>query len=109
GARGGDGRLQAVRAPLADDAAEAAERGAAAWLLVVGQIVQVALDGGRCFQPCDQPPLACGEPRVTGFVARDSGCRQRGSSDRIPNPEPRITTSSQESRGQRAPVSATSR
>jgi hypothetical protein len=51
-------RLETVGASLADDAAEAAQRGAAAGLLVVGQLVQVALNGGRCSQACDQPTLA---------------------------------------------------
>ena len=51
-------RLETVRAPLADDAPEAAQRGPAARFLVVGQRVEVALDGARRPQPRDQAPLA---------------------------------------------------
>ena len=62
-------RLEAMRAPFADDAAEAAQRRAAAGFLVVGQRVEVALDGARRPQPRDQAPLAGVETRLAATQA----------------------------------------
>ena len=56
--RGGERRFQAVRGPGADDAAERPQR-LAALFLVVGQIVQPALDGGWRTQARDHAPLGC--------------------------------------------------
>jgi len=53
-----EGRLEAVRAALVDDAAKASQGGASAQLLVVGQRVQVALNGSRRPQLSDEPALA---------------------------------------------------
>ena len=55
---GEHGGLETMRAAMADDAAEAAERGSAARLLVVGQPIQVPLDVERSAQAVDQVPLA---------------------------------------------------
>ena len=55
--RGEQRRLEAMRAALADYAAEAAQRGAAARLLVVGEVVQIALDGEGGPKLRDEPPL----------------------------------------------------
>jgi hypothetical protein len=54
---GKQGGLETVRAPLADDAPEAAQGGPPAGFLVVGQRVEVLLDGARRPQPGDQAPL----------------------------------------------------
>jgi hypothetical protein len=60
--RGKKRRLETVRRVMADDAPEAAQRGAAGWRLgVVPKRIQVALDGERCAQPCDEPTLRCCE------------------------------------------------
>jgi len=59
--RGKERRLQAVGAPGADDAAEAAERGAAVRFVVVRQGVQIPLNGERRPQPSDEPALGIGE------------------------------------------------
>src|SRR6202023_1688002 len=56
--RGEQRRLEAMRAALAHDPAEAAQRGAAARLLVVREIVQEALDREGRTQPRDEAPLA---------------------------------------------------
>ncbi len=51
-------RLEAMRRPMTDDPAEAAQRRAAGWRLrVVGKRVEVALDGQRRPQPGDEPTL----------------------------------------------------
>jgi len=55
---GKEGGFQAVSAPVVDDAAKASQRGASARLLVVGQRVQVALNGSRRPQLRDEPALA---------------------------------------------------
>jgi hypothetical protein len=54
-------RFQAVRASVADDAAKTAERGAAAWLCVVGQAIQVALDLARRIEARKQGALRARE------------------------------------------------
>jgi hypothetical protein len=51
-------RLEAVGAPFADDAAEAAQGGPSTGLLVVGERVQELLDGRRRAQLRDDPALA---------------------------------------------------
>ena len=54
-------RLEAMRDAVADDAAKAAERGAAAGLLVVGKAIEILLHRQRCAEARDEPPLARGE------------------------------------------------
>ena len=54
---GGQGRFEAMRRVMTDDAPEGALRGPAAWFLVVRQLVEVLLDGARRPQPRDQAPL----------------------------------------------------
>jgi hypothetical protein len=86
---GKQGGLETVRAPLADDAPEAAQGGPAARFLVVRQRIEVLLDGARRPQPGDQAPLP---EREAGFGSRLQ-------------PAPPFTVS----RGRRAPAPATSR
>jgi hypothetical protein len=47
-------RFETVRAPMADDAPETAERGAAARLVVVGQPVEEVLNRCRRVEPRDE-------------------------------------------------------
>ncbi len=64
-------RLEAMRRPMSDDAAEAAQRRAAGWRLrVVGKRVEVALDGQRRPQPGDEPTLGRCQSRRSSSVTR---------------------------------------
>ncbi len=55
---GEERRLEAMRAAVPHDSAEAAQGGAAVRLLVVGQPIEIALNIERRPQPRDQPSLA---------------------------------------------------
>jgi hypothetical protein len=50
--------LEAMGAAVPNDAAETPQRGAPAWLVVVGKPVEVPLDEERRSKARDQPPLA---------------------------------------------------
>ncbi len=64
-------RLEAMRRPMTDDAAEAAQRRATGWRLrVVGKRVEVALDGQRRPQPGDEPTLGRCQSRRSSSVTR---------------------------------------
>src|SRR6185295_8542016 len=62
--RGEERGFQTVRAPVADDAAKTAKRGAAAGLLIVRKPVQVPLDSQRRAEAREQPTFAGGEERA---------------------------------------------
>src|SRR5204863_4908982 len=62
-------RFEAMRAPVPDNAAKAAQRGPSPGFLVVAQAVEILLDGERCAQPRDEPPLVVVEKGPDPFFA----------------------------------------
>ena len=62
--RGEERRLEAVRTPVPDHAAKTAKRRAAPGLGVVGEPVQVALNGRRRTKPGEESSLPGGERRA---------------------------------------------
>ena len=68
-------RLETVGAAVADDAAEASERGAPAGLVVVGKLIEVPLDQKRGAQPRDEPALAI--EKGDGSLFHETGWRRR--------------------------------